>query len=233
MTDRKTITHRIAAGLAIVPAATCTAVGALLGPDDLDWAPVWGALALMFVWVAWSLWSERPHGRAGAAGLAIGGLLACVQGTYVVGLIPLLAFGLFGHAAWTASVLSIPRELDRRHETAVALATAAIPCAIVYGLGPQQELSTALWMLGGAGAVWVSAIGISRDKTWGLLVAPLAAAVVASTVMLAPRCGCMENPHPMMPQAGFAVAGLGVAAAVLSAAVFVVYLGPMIRWLRR
>lgn len=224
--------HRAAGSLALAPAVACTAVGALLGPDDVMWAPVWAAAALTYVWIAAALFAQRSHAAPGALGLALGGVAACVQGLVVVGPIPLLVAGLVGHAVWSATLLATPRELAPRHQLAVALATLALPCAAVYGLAPQQSTETAVWMLGSAATVWTAAVGISRDRTWGLLLAPLGALAVTVTVWSAPSCGCLENAHVLMPRGGLAVGLIGAAAAVLSAAVFVLYVGPMTRWLR-
>jgi hypothetical protein len=129
-------------------------------------------------------------------------------------------------------MFATPRRLSGRQALAIFLAVASVPCAIVYGLAPAQDLTSTLGMLAGALLVLASAAGISRGRTWGLLLAPAGAMAICATVARAPQCGCLVDAHPMLPQAGLAVMAMGVAAAVLSTLAFVVYIAPIVRFLR-
>lgn len=223
---------RIAAGLALVPAGVCASVGALLGPADVGWGPLWGSLAVVYVLVAAALWREHPASRPAGLALALGGLVCSAQGWVVAGPSPLMIGGVAGHALWSMAVLLTPRRLSRRQASAIFLASASVPCAIIYGLAPQQDLAAMLGMLAGAMLVLGSAVGISRGRTWGLLLAPVGAIAICTTVAGAPQCGCLADAHPMLPQAGLAVMAMGVAAAVLSTVAFAVYVAPIVRFLR-
>lgn len=211
----------------------CATIGGLLGPADVEWMPLWGALASVYVVLAAALWREHPAARPVGLALALGGLACSIQGWVVAGPMPLMLWGVVGHGVWTASLLFVPRRVSRRNGVAVALAGAAIPCALMYGLAPQQDPWTTVGMLTGAGLVLTSALGVSRGRTWGLLLAPLGAVAVGSTVASSPRCGCLTDGHPLLPEAGLAITALGVAAAVLATLAFLVYVAPMVRFVRR
>lgn len=224
--------HRIAALMALGPAGVAAAIALQMPASNASWIPAWGAIAVVYVALSVVLWQRRQFARSMALGVCIAGLITSVQGLIVAGGEPILVWGAVGHVLWNTALLRTRANLERRHEAALACAGAAVPCAVMFGLAPQQEPITTLGVLVGAALVVGSVTGLAKGKTWGLLIAPLASAAVIASVGFATRYGHLSAPHPMLPENPIALSALGVSAALLSGMSFGFYLRPLIRFLK-
>lgn len=225
--------HRLAGVMALAPAGVAAAIGFEMPATDASWIPAWSAIAVLYTALAVVIWQRRPFARSMALGVCLAGLISSVQGLMVAGPQPILLLGAVGHGLWTVALLAARTDLDRRHQAALACAGAAVPCAVMFGLAPQQEPITTLGVFVGAALVVACTIGLAKGKTWGLLIAPLASAAVILSVGHATGAGHLSAPHPMLPDNPIALTALGVSAAILCAMSFVFYLGPLVRFLRR
>lgn len=229
---------RVAAAIAAGVAVMVAIIAWGLFPSNSEWIPAWSALGALYAVTAVGLWRLRRWSRWFALGLGLWGLVCFVQSSLVVGTVPLIVAGVAVHAGFVAALLLMPGfdgELRQgRLAFSMVTASAAVPCAAIYGLAPQNSLGVAAGVLGGALAVAAGAWGVCRGRTWGLLAGIGGALIVAVTVADARHAGWLLHPHPLLPSRNpLALLALGIAAAALALLSTVPFWSAMARVLRR
>jgi len=226
----------VAAILLAGGAALCGVIAAGMVPLNTEWIPGWAGLALVFSMAAYAQWTARPWARGYGLGITVWGLAGTVQATFVLGAEPLV-LSVVGILAVLVVVQLSARGNDEpggRHLVSLMLASAAVPCAVIYGLAPQHTWLVSAGVLGGAALVSGGAWGVCRGRTWGLLLGLVGAVLVSVTIARAQHLGWLVHPHPLLPNENpLALLGLGIASAVLSFASALVFVVPMVRFLRR
>jgi hypothetical protein len=203
-------------------------------PANVEWIPAWTAASLLYLACGLALWRGRDWARSFTLGVAGWGLGACLEGCIALGIGSLTLVAALAHAILFALVAILPDALPPRHRWSLTLAAAALPCALAFGFAPQQSLTTAVFVIGGALMLVAGAAGVARGRTWGLLVAFVAAPAVAATVLVTPSRGVLQHAHPILPHHNpVMIDVLGLCAAGLAVAALLPFIGPIARFLRR
>jgi hypothetical protein len=224
---------RAAALLAAVPVLVFAISGIGMWPENLEWIPGFSFMALVYAVAGMALWRRPAAARWIVFGMAACGLVSSLQSIYVAGPLPLLVGGAAGHLLWSITLLLIRSPgVDRRMAFSSTMAGASLPCAILYGFAPQQDLGTTIAVVGGALLVAAATVAVGKGKTVGLLLALVGAGVIASTLFQARHLGWIEHPHPFVPTDNpLALLAAGIASLVLCCAAVAPYLIPMLRFL--
>lgn len=228
--------RRLAAVLLTGIAAMCGVIAAGMVPLNTEWIPGWIGLTLIYLVAAHAQWTGRRWARGYGLGITLWGLVANVEALLVLGLQPLLltAVGLC-LALVLLQLLGRGRdEPGGRLLLSMMFASAAVPCAMIYGLAPQHTWLVSAGVLGGALLVVSGAWGVCRGRTWGLLVGLAGAISITVTIAKAQHVGWLLHPHPLLPRDNpLALLGLGIAGAGLSFAATLLFVAPMVRFLVR
>ena len=203
-------------------------------PANGEWIPAWIAASLLYLCCGLALWRGRDWARAFTLGVAGWGLGACIEGCFALGLGTLTLVAAIGHALLFGLVAILPDGLPPRHRWSLTLAAAALPCALAYGFAPQQSIFTASVVITGSLMLVAGAAGLARGRTWGLLLAFVAAPAVAASVLVTPSRGILQHAHPILPHRNpVMIDVLGLCAAGLALAALLPFARPIARFLRR
>lgn len=224
---------RVASGVALALAVCAGAITVGLFPQNADWAPAWIGLTVLYGFGAVALWQSRRWARAFMLGVAGWGLCGWIDAWAVLGPSGLTISATAGHALLLAAAAFVPAALPRRHAWSLLLASAALPCGLAFGLAPGQSAGLAAAMLIGTGLLVVGATGLARGRTWGLFTQLAGAPLIAWAATFTPRVAWLEASHPYLPDNGILLSFVGLCAAVLAAASFIPFAGPVLRHLRR
>ncbi|MCB9598054.1 MAG: hypothetical protein H6719_35390 [Sandaracinaceae bacterium] len=189
--------------------------GCAAGPSMLA-APAFGLMTLHAV-LALGVLGDRAWARW--MGIGVG--FAWVLATSLVACTASPAIWLFAalHAPLPL-LLARPDGVHGRTSISLLLTGMALPLALTLGLGELARFSVSWVNLLATGIVAVGAIGLARDRTWGLLLCGLAGVTFLAGGLLDPVA--MERPL-------FEISGL-VALPLMAA--LVPFARPMARWLR-
>lgn len=229
------LSRLIALGFA-VNTGVCAFIAVGMAPLNTEWIPAWAALTLINLVAVYAHWVGRDWARGYGLGLALWALVCSAQSTFVLGLQPFVTAGMAGMVLLVGLLLLDRREggPGGRHLVSMVLASAAVPCAVIYGLAPQHTWLVTAGVLGGAGVVVSGAWGVCRGRTWGLLAGLAGAILLSVTVAKAQHAGWLLHPHPILPNSNpLALLGLGITGSVLSLASSLVFLAPIVRFLVR
>jgi hypothetical protein len=224
---------RIAAAGALALATSAGTITAGLFPANAGWAPAWIGLTGLYVVGAVALWKGRGWAREFMLGVAGWGFCAWLDALVVVGPSTLTVAATFAHALMIGLAALVPARLERRHSWSLLLASAALPCGIAFGLAPDQPLLLAATMLVGAGMLVTGATGLARGRAWGLFMQLAGAPMMAAAAWYAPKVAWLQANHPVLPDNGVLLSFIGMCAAVLAAASWIPFVGPVSRHLRR
>lgn len=230
------IARRIASVGLLGVAGLCGYIAAEMVPLNTEWIAGWVGLALVCAVGAHAQWNGRPWARGYGLGITVWGLVVSAQACFVLGPHPFTLTGLAGMAALTLLQLLGRGESEPggRHLLSMALASAAVPCATIYGLAPQHTLLVSGGVLGGALVVLAGAWGVCRGRTWGLLLGLAGSIVMGLTLAQAQTVGWLQHPHPLLPQTKpLALLALGIAGVGLSFLSSAIFLAPMVRFVLR
>lgn len=214
----------------------CGVIAAGMAPLNTEWIPGFTGLGLIYLVAARAQWTGRSWARGYGLGIAVWGLVANVQASFVLGPGPLLlvAMGVCLGLVVLQLLARGSNEPSGRLLLSMILASAAVPCAVIYGLAPQHTWLVSAGVLGGALLVVSGAWGVCRGRTWGLLVGLGGAILITVTIAEAQHVGWLLHPHPLLPRSNpLALLGLGIAGAVLSFVSTLLFLSPMVRFLLR
>ncbi len=235
--DSPTFLHRVAAvaTLLLSAAAAMFAYGSLQA--NLVWLPAWIALSALYTVAGVGVWRAEPWAPSLTLGVVLWGGLAWTQSMFGLGVNPLTVTAAGGHWAAVALLAVTPSMLERRHRVSLAMAGAALPGAVLFGLAPMQTLTVSAVLMVGTALLFAMAMGIARGRTWGLLAAGLAVPMIVAGVVLAPATVGMEGPHPMLPawvqfRGVLLLRFVGVVAASLAFASVLPFFGPIVRFVR-
>jgi len=227
---------RLASLTAAVIALGSAVVAATMLPNNTEWIPAWLGLAAVFGAASRGLWQGKGWAHAFALGLSLWGLVCFVESSIVAGICPFFVVGTVLHAGLVGLLLLTWRGwgLHGRLAFTTAAVGAALPCAALYALAPQQSWTVTLGVLGGALVLAAGTWGICRGRTWGLLAALAGAVGVVLTITEAAALGWLQYDHVFLPSSNpLALQVLGLAAAVLAVAAVAPWLGSMLRFLVR
>ncbi len=211
-------------------------IAAGMAPLNTEWIPAWSALAMTYLVGAHAQWTARPWARGYGLGIAIYCLFSSLQAVLVLGLHPLAMTG-----ATVCALLVVLQLLCRgddepagRHLLSMVLASMAVPCAVVYGLAPQHTWLVTAGVLGGAAVAVSGTWGVCRGRTWGLFASLAGAILITVSLFSAQHAGVLHHPHPILPNTGsLALLAMGIVSATLCFGSALVFLVPIIRFLRR
>jgi hypothetical protein len=229
---------RLAGLLSAAVAAMSAVIAVSMLPENAEWLRGWLGLAAVYGVAAVGLWRGRPWARWYALGMALWGLVAFVESAVVVGPLPFFAAGGVVHLLLVGALIfarSAPAAPRGRLAFAMVASGAAVPCAALYALAPQQTLAVTLGVLGGALVLAAGTWGICRGRTWGLFAALGGAALVVLTITRgAAVLGWLRHEHFLLPSSNpLALQALGIAAASLAVLAVIPFLWPMARFVLR
>ncbi len=226
---------------AFVLGLSCIAAMTAFGTLDMggDWLPAWGAASALYTVAAVGLWRGTPWARSLTLGVVTWGLVVWVQSSIAcLGALPLVLAVIGGHVVAVGLLLLTPCDLARRHRISLALAGAALPGSMMFGLAPLQDPMTRILLVGGASLLFAMSVGLARGRTWGLAAGLLAVPMLAVAAFFAPSTISIELMLPLLPK-GHAPGGvlllrvLGVTSAVLALGSVVPFMRPIARFVRR